>query len=386
MGLLEVAVLLAWLAILLCLWLVYQLVAQHGRLLLRLEALERRLSDLGGLSSARDSNETAREPGSDEAFELVDEEEHVGPPGIPPGTVLHDFELPDLAGRQHLRSDWLGQRLLMTFVSPSCRHSQALLADLAAVRATPAPTWPLPVLVSTGSTEENRRLVERSGLTETVLVQEEMEVGALFEVAATPTAYLVDEDGRTASPLVAGRAAVLGLAASAWSGDAAPRVETPSADLFDAETTPAPVNGERYLVGLEVGSRAPGFELPGVDGRTVGLDQLRGKPALLVFTDPTHPPCGEVAVRLEAVHRLGSGPSTVVIARGDLETNRAWAAEHGLTPPIGLQHRWDVSRAYGLLATPVAYLVDERGNVAAPVAVGADAILDLAASAAGAGR
>jgi hypothetical protein len=58
-------------------------------------------------------------------------------------------------------------------------------------------------------------------------------------------------------------------------------------------------------------------------------------------------------------------------------------AAHGVSLPIGLQHHWDVSREFGMLATPIAYLVDERGTLSAPVAVGADEVLDLAESAQG---
>ena len=382
MGLLEIAVLLAWLAILLCLWIVFQLVAQNGRLLLRMEALERHLGDLVGLSPAAFANPASEQADPGGAPEVWDEGAMAGEPGVPTGTVLHDFELPDLAGHLHLRSDWLGQRLLMIFVSPYCRHSRALLPDLATLRSSAPTAWPLPLLVSTGSIDENRRLAQRAGLDETVLVQEEMEVGALFEVAATPTAYLVDEDGRTASPLVAGRAAILGLAASSATGHQAARVESPSPALLDAETTPAPVNGARYRDGLDGGSVAPGFTLPGLNGGTVALDQLRGKRVLLVFTDPAHPPCGDLAARLEPLGSGDSGPAIVLIARGDLETNRAWAAVHGVTLPIGLQRRWDISREYGLLATPAAYLVDERGFISAPAALGADEVLSLAEGAA----
>jgi peroxiredoxin len=376
-GLLEVAVLLAWLAIVLCLWAAYQLVAQNGRLLLRVEALERQLGDLVGLTFAPTSlgSDDEHELGTD--YGIPEDEAPAGAPGIPVGTVLHDFELPDLDGRQHLRSQMLGQRLLMIFVSPYCRHSRALLSDLAALRAAPSPTWPTPLVVSTGSIEENRRLVERAGITSPILMQEEMEVGALFEVPATPMAYLIGEDGRTASPLIAGRVAVLGFAACSTSGDDASLVESPSPELLFAVTTPAPVNGARYRGGLDVGSVAPSFDLPGLNGRTVALDQFRGKPLLVVFTDPVSPSCDELVPHLAELHRSGSGPAIVLIGRGDLEANQTWAVKHGLTLPIGVQRGWDVSREYGLLAAPIAYLVDERGTIAAPVAIGADAILDL---------
>ena len=42
-----------------------------------------------------------------------------------------------------------------------------------------------------------------------------------------------------------------------------------------------------------------------------------------------------------------------------------------------LQRRWEVSKEYGIFATPVGYLIDEEGVIAKDVAVGSDAILRL---------
>jgi peroxiredoxin len=177
---------------------------------------------------------------------------------------------------------------------------------------------------------------------------------------------------------VAGRAAILGLAATTTTADRTPLVEPASWPVLEAETTPAPVNGARYQGDVNPGRVAPGFSLPGLHDRAVTLDQFRGTRVLVVFLDPIHPPCGELAEHLERLHRTGSAPSIVVVSRGDLELNRTWAARHAVTFPIGLQERWDVSREYGLPAVPAAYLVDERGIIAAPVAVGADEIVGLA--------
>src|SRR5262249_5691959 len=45
--------------------------------------------------------------------------------------------------------------------------------------------------------------------------------------------------------------------------------------------------------GLPIGDPAPAFELPGLDGVPVTLEQLRapGRPVLLLFTDPACVPC-----------------------------------------------------------------------------------------------
>jgi hypothetical protein len=70
-----------------------------------------------------------------------------------------------------------------------------------------------------------------------------------------------------------------------------------------------------------------------------------------------------------------------MVSRGEAEVNQAKAAQHGLSFPIALQRQWEVSREYGMFATPVGYLIDEGGVIAADAATGTDAILALLSSA-----
>jgi peroxiredoxin len=88
-----------------------------------------------------------------------------------------------------------------------------------------------------------------------------------------------------------------------------------------------------------------------------------------------------LAPQLEELHRSTAALQVIAISRGDVEENRRKAAEQGLTFPVALQKRYEISRAYGILATPVAYWIDEDGVLAADVAVGSRAILKLAAQA-----
>jgi peroxiredoxin len=71
-----------------------------------------------------------------------------------------------------------------------------------------------------------------------------------------------------------------------------------------------------------------------------------------------------------------------MVSRGDQEAHRQKAAEHKLTFPIVLQKQWEISRAYAMFATPIAYLIDEAGMIAADVAVGVEPIRALLARAA----
>jgi AhpC/TSA family len=72
----------------------------------------------------------------------------------------------------------------------------------------------------------------------------------------------------------------------------------------------------------------------------------------------------------------------VMVSRGEVGANRAKVAEHGLTFPVVLQKQWELSRAYGMFATPIAYLIDEDGVIAADVTVGLEPILSLLSGAA----
>src|SRR5439155_5677562 len=93
--------------------------------------------------------------------------------GLPPGTMATDFELPDLSGGRMTLSQWQGQQILLVFVDPRCPFSRELLAVLGTLSEDATDGRPMPLLVSSGSIEENRRLVAEYGLRGPVLLQEE---------------------------------------------------------------------------------------------------------------------------------------------------------------------------------------------------------------------
>ena len=66
-----------------------------------------------------------------------------------------------------------------------------------------------------------------------------------------------------------------------------------------------------------------------------------------------------------------------MISRGTFESNAKKATELGFTFPIIVQEKWEISRSYGLLLTPCAFLIDEHGVIAAEVAIGPEPILTL---------
>jgi len=129
--------------------------------------------------------------------------------------------------------------------------------------------------------------------------------------------------------------------------------------------------------GLKAGTPAPDFRLPCLDGSEHSLQDFRGRRVLLVFSDPHCGPCSVLAPELEAFHRACPEIELVMISRGEPKANRAKGKVHGLSFPVLLQQRWEISRLYAMFATPIAYLIDESGVIMCDVAVGVEAIRAL---------
>jgi peroxiredoxin len=133
---------------------------------------------------------------------------------------------------------------------------------------------------------------------------------------------------------------------------------------------------------LKAGTPVPDFRLPRLYGRgDLTLSELRGQRVLLVFSSPGCGPCNTLAPKLEKFHREHAEIEVVMISKDEPNENRAKVKEHGLTFPIVLQQQWEISRRYAMFATPIAYMIDEAGLIANDVAVGNEAILQLASRA-----
>jgi peroxiredoxin len=186
-----IGTLLPWLLIAVGSWLVYQLARQNGRILLRLEAIERRLAP----RSSAQQREAA---------------------GLPFGSTAPDFELPDLTGVRRKLSEFRGKDLLLVFFNPKCGFCTKMAADLAALTPQGAPGRAVPIVVTTGDVGENRGLVDEFGIRCIVLVQKEMEVASKYRAQGTPMGYRIDAEGRIASELAVGAEPLLKAAASSF--------------------------------------------------------------------------------------------------------------------------------------------------------------------------
>ncbi|BBQ00057.1 hypothetical protein BSFA1_51850 [Burkholderia sp. SFA1] len=355
--LLVFALALPWLIIVFGCWFGYQMVRQHGRILLSLEALEKGFQ--GGLSEPPRPASTALN-------------------GLPLGSNAPDFELPDLSGALHGLSAFRGRPVLLIFFNPACSFCMSMMPELRTFPPEGESGKPVPLVITTGEAELNRQLFQTHGIACPVLVQNDMEVAAQYQVNGTPVGYLVDETGIVASELAMGAVALMALATS----------PTPQAEPGPDRGRPAepaargnkPLNRSRLnRSGLKAGTPAPNFRLPSLDGEEWALEDFRGRRVLLVFSDPGCGPCELLAPQLERVHRERKDVLVLMVSRQDADTNRLKVAKLGLTLLVVLQRNWEVSLQYATFATPVGYLIDERGVLVSDLAEGSDAILALAA-------
>jgi methylamine dehydrogenase accessory protein MauD len=133
--------------------------------------------------------------------------------------------------------------------------------------------------------------------------------------------------------------------------------------------------------GLPVGTEAPAFELPSLDGSALRLGDLRGKNALLIFFDPACGFCKKMAPQLaELDGGKSQDPVPVLISAGAPEDTRKLLAEHKVDVKVGFQQKREIAELYKTTGTPTGYLVDEQGRIASELAVGAQALLQLGSS------
>jgi thiol-disulfide isomerase/thioredoxin len=133
------------------------------------------------------------------------------PEGLPLGSEISPFEAPDLDGRVRDFGDLRGKRVLLVNWSPTCGYCDRIAPELAELRPELDAHGVELVLVASGDAEANKEKAEPHGLGSAILLQSGQDLD-LFQGAGTPSAYLLDEEGRTASELTVGADRVPSLA------------------------------------------------------------------------------------------------------------------------------------------------------------------------------
>jgi peroxiredoxin len=130
--------------------------------------------------------------------------------------------------------------------------------------------------------------------------------------------------------------------------------------------------------GLAIGTAAPDFSLPGLDGSLLSLAAYRGRRILLVFVDPDWRSCTPLIPALEKIRQAALNLQVLMVSRGTLAANQTMLATHDIRFPVVRQRHWEISRRYATFAVPAGYRIDEQGVIASRVATSHEAILALA--------
>ena len=329
-------------------WVLIQLMAQQGRLLLRIESLE---------AAADRAPQPAGASGPAAAA------------GLPVGAVAPAFALPDVAGQtvtlEGLRA--AGKPVVLVFSDPGCGPCQALLPEIGRWQRERASEAGV-ILISRGQAQTAQATARDHGLG-VVLLQHDREVAQAYQAHGTPSAVLVSGEGTVGSPLAMGAEAIRTLIATVVNPPAQ-RALLPLAGQARGHSHPA-------AAGLAVGAPAPDFTLPDLSGRMVSLSDMRGRPALVLFWNPGCGFCQKMLPDLKAWQALSpaDAPALVIVSTGSTVDNQAM----GLPGPVLLDDGgMSTGRRFGAAGTPMAVLVDAAGAIASPLATGAPAVLALA--------
>jgi peroxiredoxin len=337
------------------------LLQQNGRLLVRLEAVEATLTE--GRSVAPSQNGTPTHQAE----------------GLPVGSAAPEFTLSGLHGEtltlEALRAP--GKPVMMLFTDPGCGPCNAMLPDVGRWQEEHAQRLTL-ALISRSEVEENKTKAQEHGL-QNVLLQKDWEVSEAYEVRGTPSAVLIDTDGKIASPMAGGVEGIKGLLSYA----VGERTQLPmQPQQPQAQGQPCPNCGKVHAAAptvpaaQKIGEEAPEVKLPDLEGNTVKLADYRGEETLVLFWNPGCGFCQQMLPDLKEWESTSpeDAPKLLVVSAGTEEANK----EMDLTSPVLLDQQFATGRAFGASGTPSAVLVDAEGKVASEVAVGAPGVLELA--------
>jgi len=333
-------------------WLSFHLLRQNGRLLLRIEALEAKLTSGGTALAAALAQPAA---------------------GLAIGTSAPDFRLSGLYGKTitlaALRA--FGKPVLLIFSDSGCGPCNALLPAVGRWQRDYANLLTV-ALISRGTAEAMLVKSAQHGLTH-VLLQDDHQIAQAYKVRGTPSAVIVRADNTIGSPLSPGAEDIEALVTRSLvtlrSGEpAAKAVGSNAVQPVRAALTTTPAR--------RIGEQAPALKLPDLTGQIIELADFRASRTLVLFWNPQCGFCSRMLNELKAWERNPpkDAPKLLVVSAGTTEENKAM----GLRSPVVLDQGFDIGRAFGAGGTPSAVLIDGAGNIASPAAGGAPAVLALA--------
>jgi peroxiredoxin len=134
-------------------------------------------------------------------------DEPAAPRGVPVGAKAPTVQLPNLEGNEVSLDEIRNGRTALLFWNPGCGFCQRLVEDIKSWEKDRPEGAPQLVLISTGAPEANRE----HGFESTILLDQGFRTGEAFGASGTPSAILIDADGKVASGLSVGGPDVMNL-------------------------------------------------------------------------------------------------------------------------------------------------------------------------------
>ncbi len=115
-----------------------------------------------------------------------------------------------------------------------------------------------------------------------------------------------------------------------------------------------------------VGNPAPDFQLARIDGGQISLDDLRGRPAVIVFWTSWCPICREEAPRINALAAEYESKGVRVLGinvKDSVARAESGVKEFGVKYVVARDPDGNVARAYKVTGAPTIVFLDRKGVV-----------------------
>lgn len=128
-------------------------------------------------------------------------------------------------------------------------------------------------------------------------------------------------------------------------------------------------NPDQLPEGIDVGKKAPNFTLADINGNEIQLADFKGKRVLLNFWGSWCPPCKKEMPHMQKLYEKYKDENFVIIAVNSTVTEKRkedpvrFIQRHGLTFPVPMDEKNQVSSMYEVLSYPTSFFVDSDGVI-----------------------